>query len=78
MPELLDQLGDDRGLVQVAFITVDSEQDTPEMPRNHARNLRDNFIELSGDVAAIRRAAKAFKVFFQKVRLAGGDLREGS
>jgi protein SCO1 len=70
---VLDQLGEDRGLVQVAFITVDPERDTPEVLREYTRNFGENFIGLSGQVAAIRRVAKAFKVFFQKVRLPGGD-----
>jgi protein SCO1/2 len=70
---VLDQLGEDRGLVQVAFITVDPERDTPEVLRDYTSSFGSNFVGLSGNVAAIRQVAKAFKVFFQKIRLPGGD-----
>jgi protein SCO1/2 len=70
---VLDQLGEDRGLVQVAFITVDPERDTPEVLRDYTSSFGPNFVGLSGNVAAIRQVAKAFKVFFQKIRLPGGD-----
>ena len=61
---VLDQLGDDQGLVQIAFITVDPERDTPEVLQDYMSSFGPNFV---------RRAAKAFKVFYQKVPLPGGD-----
>jgi protein SCO1 len=70
---VLDQLGEDRGLVQIAFITVDPERDTPEVLQDYMSSFGPNFIGLTGEPDAIRRVAKAFKVFFQKVPLPGGD-----
>jgi len=70
---VLDQLGEDRGLVQIAFITVDPERDTPEVLQDYMSSFGPNFVGLTGEPDAIRQVAKAFKVFFQKVPLPGGD-----
>jgi protein SCO1/2 len=70
---VLDQLGEDRGMVQTAFITVDPERDTAEVLQDYMGSFGPNFVGLTGEPDAIRRVAKAFKVFFQKVPLPGGD-----
>src|SRR5215470_9377710 len=70
---VLDQLGEDRDLVQIAFITVDPERDTLEVLRDYTGSFGPNFVGLTGEPDAIRQVAKAFKVFFQKVPLPGGD-----
>jgi protein SCO1/2 len=73
MSAILDQLGEDRERVQIAFITVDPERDTPEVLRDYMSAFGPNFIGLTGEPLAIRRAAKTFKVFFQKKPLRDGD-----
>jgi protein SCO1/2 len=70
---VLDQLGQDRGLVQISFITVDPERDTAEVLQDYMSSFGPNFVGLTGEPDAIRQVAKAFKVFFQKVPLPGGD-----
>jgi protein SCO1 len=70
---VLDQLGEDRGLVQIAFITVDPQHDTLEVLRDYTSSFGPNFVGLTGELSAIRQVAKAFKVFFQKKPLPGGD-----
>jgi protein SCO1/2 len=70
---VLDQLGEDRGLVQISFITVDPERDTAEVLQDYMSSFGPNFVGLTGEPDAIRQVAKAFKVFFQKVPLPGGD-----
>jgi len=70
---VLDRLGEDRSLVQIAFITVDPERDTPEVLQDYMSSFGPNFVGLTGEPDAIRQVAKAFKVFFQKVPLPGGD-----
>jgi protein SCO1/2 len=70
---VLDQLGEDRGLVQIAFITVDPQRDTLEVLRDYTSSFGPNFVGLTGRPDAIRQVAKAFKVFFQKKPLPGGD-----
>jgi protein SCO1/2 len=70
---VLDQLGEDRDRVQIVFITVDPERDTSEVLRDYMSGFGPNFIGLTGEPLAIRRAAKTFKVFFQKKPLRDGD-----
>ena len=43
------------------------------MLEDYTRSFGPNFVGLTGEPDAIRQVAKAFKVFFQKVPLPGGD-----
>jgi protein SCO1/2 len=54
--------------LQVIFVTIDPERDTPELLRAYTRAFDPGFIGLYGD-AAITTAATAeqFKVFYRKV-----------
>jgi protein SCO1/2 len=70
---VLDQLGEKSSLVQIAFITLDPERDTAEVLQDYMDSFGPNFVGLTGGPDTIRRVAKAFKVFFQKVPLPGGD-----
>jgi protein SCO1 len=70
---VLDQLGEKRDRVQIAFITVDPGRDTPEVLRDYLSGFGPNFLGLTGRANAIRKAAKSFKVFFRKVPLPDGD-----
>jgi protein SCO1 len=70
---VLDQLGEKSSLVRIALITVDPERDTPEVLEDYTSSFGPNFVGLTGEPDAIRQVAKAFKVFFQKVPLPGGD-----
>jgi protein SCO1/2 len=60
------QLGGDAARVQVLFVTVDPERDTPEVLAKYVPAFDPAFIGLSGDAAAIRRTAQEFKIFFEK------------
>jgi len=70
---VLDRLGEERDRVQIAFITVDPERDTPEVLRDYLSGFGPNFVGLTGEPVAIRKAAKTFKVFFQKIPRPDGD-----
>ncbi|HKM73715.1 MAG TPA: SCO family protein [Stellaceae bacterium] len=70
---VLDELGEERDRVQIAFITVDPERDTPEVLHDYMSGFGPNFVGLTGELLAVRKAAKTFKVFFQKIPLPGGD-----
>jgi protein SCO1/2 len=70
---VLDQLGENRAFVQIAFITVDPERDTLEVLQDYTSSFGPNFVGLTGAPDAIRQVAKAFKIFFQRVPLPGGD-----
>ncbi|WP_205617502.1 SCO family protein [Pelomicrobium methylotrophicum] len=52
--------------VQVLFITVDPERDTPEVLAQYVPAFHPGFLGLTGDAAAVAEAARSFKVFYQK------------
>jgi len=62
-----EQLGDDGKRVQVLFVTVDPQRDTPQLLASYVPAFDPSFLGLYGDAAATARVAKEFKVFFQKV-----------
>jgi protein SCO1/2 len=68
-----DALGEDRKRVQGVFITVDPERDTPALLAKYVTAFEPTFLGLAGDLAATRRAARGFKVFYQKVPTSKGD-----
>src|SRR6266571_4216849 len=68
-----DALGEDRKRVQGVFITVDPERDTPALLAKYVTAFDPTFLGLAGDLAATRRAARGFKVFYQKVPTSKGD-----
>ncbi|WP_425468745.1 SCO family protein [Pigmentiphaga aceris] len=60
-------LGADGSKLQVLFITVDPERDTPDVLRAYTTAFDPGFLGLYGDAKQTVDTAKAFKVFFQKV-----------
>lgn len=63
---VMKSLGKDAERVQVLFITVDPERDTPELLAQYVVAFEPRFVGLYGDLAATRQTAKEFKVFFEK------------
>ncbi|MBC7802400.1 MAG: SCO family protein [Candidatus Parcubacteria bacterium] len=64
--QALKKLGKDAERVQVLFVTVDPERDTPEVLAKYVPAFDPAFLGLSGDAAATQRAAKEFKIFYEK------------
>jgi len=62
-----EKLGEDGARLQVLFVTVDPERDTPELLAKYVPAFDPSFLGLYGDAEAIARTAKEFKVFYQKV-----------
>ena len=60
------ELGPSADQLQVLFVTVDPERDTREVLAQYVPAFNPSFLGLYGDAAATARAAKAFKVFYQK------------
>ena len=60
-------LGKDGEKLQVIFITLDPERDTPEDIRGYATTFDASFIGLYSDLAGTAKVAKEFRVFYQKV-----------
>jgi protein SCO1/2 len=70
----LDRLGEAGESVQPLFITVDPERDTPAHLADYVPFFHPRLIGLSGDPAAIRQVARAYKVFYAKTpRTDGSD-----
>lgn len=65
--QVKQMLGDDADRLEVAFITVDPERDTPEILKAYTTAFDPSFIGLTGTPEDIARTAKDFKVFYQKV-----------
>ena len=62
----MKQLGPDADRVQVLFVTVDPERDTPELLSKYVPAFDPRFLGLRGDADATARTAKEFKVIYQK------------
>lgn len=67
MAEVMKGLGDKAKDVQVLFISVDPERDTPALLKQYVPAFHPSFLGLVGDKAATEATAKTFKVFYQKV-----------
>jgi protein SCO1 len=62
----LQKLGTDANRVQVLFVTVDPERDTPELLSHYVPAFNPTFLGLSGDAAATAATAREFKILYQK------------
>jgi len=64
--QALKALGKDADRVQVLFVTVDPERDTPEVLSKYVPAFDPRFLGLHGDAAAIQKVAKEFKIYYEK------------
>ncbi|GAB6065532.1 SCO family protein [Aquifex pyrophilus] len=64
--EKLDE--DEKKRVQVVFISVDPERDTPELASRYAKYFDKSFLGLTGTPEEIKEVAKHYKVFYKKVQ----------
>lgn len=60
-------LGNDGQRLQVIFVTVDPERDTPDVLEAYVQAVDPEFLGLSGDLAQTQATASDFKIFYQKV-----------
>lgn len=65
--EVKQLLGADGERLQVVFITVDPERDTPEILKAYTEAFHPDFLGLYGSVDETAATAREFKVFYQKV-----------
>lgn len=72
MAQVMKELGSDSDRVQVLFITVDPERDTPQVLKQYVPSFHPAFLGLHGDVEATARTAKEYKVFYQKQPVKNG------
>ncbi len=71
--EIMRKLGSDADRTAVLFITVDPERDTPESIKDYLASFDPHIRGLTGDAAALAAVAKAYRVYYKKVPLEGGD-----
>ncbi len=67
MAEVMKRIGSASDRVQVLFITLDPERDTPAILKSYVAAFNPQFIGLTGTVAQIDKVAAAFHVVHQKV-----------
>jgi protein SCO1/2 len=60
------QLGPDADRVQVLLVSVDPERDTQEALAKYVTAFDPRFLGLRGDLAATRKVAAEFKIYFEK------------
>ncbi len=66
MRELMVKLGPEAERVQVLFVTVDPERDTPQLLAQYVPAFHPAFLGLYGDAAATAATAREFKIFYNK------------
>lgn len=65
--DLMRRLGSQAARLQVIFVTVDPERDSPAVLREYTRAFHPSFIGLHADLDTTAATAQTFKVFYQKV-----------
>ena len=71
--EVLRRLGPDANRTAALFISVDPERDTPEAMKDYLSSFDPHLRGISGDPQALAAVAKAYRVYYKKVPLDGGD-----
>ncbi|HEV7259178.1 MAG TPA: SCO family protein [Bosea sp. (in: a-proteobacteria)] len=69
----IDQLGPAGEIIQPLFVTLDPERDTSAQLAEYVPLFHSRLIGLTGSAEAVRAAADAYKVFYRKVEIGGGD-----
>jgi protein SCO1/2 len=62
----MKELGDLSDNVQVVFITVDPERDTPSRLKSYIPSFNNRFIGLTGSTEDIEKVVKSYNAFFIK------------
>jgi protein SCO1/2 len=70
--DAIDALGAEGAKVQPVFVTLDPARDTADLAGRYATAFHPSFAALRGSEAETRELAAAYKVYFEKVPLAGG------
>ena len=64
--QAVKSLGPDAERVQVVMVSVDPERDTPESLAKYVTAFDPRFLGLRGDLAATKKVASEFKIYFEK------------
>jgi len=71
--EIMRNLGPEADRTAALFISVDPERDTPQAMKDYLSSFDPHVHGLTGDSTALTAAAKAYRVYYKKVPLDGGD-----
>src|SRR5216683_2932385 len=71
--EIMRNLGPEADRTAALFISVDPERDTPEAMKDYVASFDPHVRALTGDADALAAVAKAYRVYYKKVPLDGGD-----
>lgn len=69
----LEDLGPDAKRVQVIFVTVDPQRDTPDLLKQFVPAFNPGFLGMFTDEQSLRQLAKEFKIVYQKSAVKGPD-----
>lgn len=64
----LEQLGERREDVQVVFVSVDPERDTPERADRYAKAVDPSFVGLSGTPEEVARVASQYGIYYARAQ----------
>jgi len=67
LAQIKKTMGTDGDKLQVVFITVDPERDTPELLKAYMGNFDPTFIALRPTMDQLPQVAKDFKIYYKKV-----------
>lgn len=63
----LRSIGRQAEQVQPLFVTLDPKRDTPRLLRRYVRSFHPSIVALTGSEEDVRRVARSFKVYFERV-----------
>lgn len=69
----MKELGQDSDKLNVVFISVDPERDTPELIKTYLSNFDSRIVGLTGTEQQIAEVTRAFKAFYRKVPTSDGS-----
>lgn len=73
MSETFRRLGSDADKISALFISVDPARDTPEKLKQYLQSFHPRISALTGTPEEIEAVTRAYKAYYKKVPLEGGD-----
>jgi protein SCO1/2 len=73
MTALLEALGPDADKLQVVFVSIDPERDTPSIMKDYVEYFDPRIVGLTGELDQITTMAKDRYIFFEKAPMDGGE-----
>lgn len=67
LTETIETLGPDADKLRYLFVSVDPERDTPEQLKLYLSSFDEHFTGLTGTAEEIAEAAKAYRVYYERV-----------